>query len=214
MIVGVCGFIGSGKGEFSKTLVSDYGYQEMSFASTLKDVLAAVFHWDRALLEGTTPESRAWREVTDTWWANRLGIPEFTPRWAMQNIGTGLFRAQFNDSIWVYSLEKAIEHKGDRVCISDCRFANEIKMIQRLGGHLVRIKRGPDPEWYNTALAANTDPAQWIKCDSVSKMKSLGIHESEWKWVGVGEQTIISNDGTLAELKQATNHFLARLPPK
>ena len=213
MIIGVCGFIGSGKGEFSKILVNEHGYAEMSFASTLKDVLSAVFHWDRTLLEGTTPESRAWREVVDQWWATRLGIPEFTPRWAMQNIGTGLFRGKFNDSIWVYSLEKAIQDKGDRVCISDCRFANEIKMVEQLGGKLVRIRRGADPDWYSIAEAANTNQAQWIKCDSVSKMKALGVHDSEWKWVGVGNQTVIENDGDLTHLKNATNLFLGHLRP-
>jgi hypothetical protein len=44
-------------------------------------------------------------------------------------------------------------------------------------------------------------------------MKALGVHDSEWKWVGVGNQTVIDNDGDLNHLKNATNLFLGHLQP-
>ena len=51
------------------------GYQRISFAGVLKDACANIFGWDRVLLEGNTPESRAFREMPDEWWSKRLDIP-------------------------------------------------------------------------------------------------------------------------------------------
>ena len=60
MIIGVVGFIGSGKGTVADILQNDYGYQKISFADSLKDTVASVFSWPRELLEGDTDVSRMW----------------------------------------------------------------------------------------------------------------------------------------------------------
>ena len=80
MIVGFVGFIGSGKDTAADYLVNFHGYRRDSFANTLKDAVACVFGWDRTLLEGRTKEAREWREQVDLWWAERLGMPNLTPR--------------------------------------------------------------------------------------------------------------------------------------
>jgi uridine kinase len=54
MLIGVVGLIGSGKGTVSDRLVERHGYQKDSFAKSLKDAVASMFNWDRALLEGDT----------------------------------------------------------------------------------------------------------------------------------------------------------------
>jgi hypothetical protein len=61
-------------------------------------------------MEGTTEESREWRETIDEWWSDKLMIQHFTPRWAMQNIGTELFRQHFNTDIWIFALEKKLKN--------------------------------------------------------------------------------------------------------
>ena len=58
MIIGICGLIGCGKGTVGDILVDDYGFTKLSFADKLKDGVATVFNWDRAMLEGDTVESR------------------------------------------------------------------------------------------------------------------------------------------------------------
>ena len=69
MIIGITGLIASGKDTAADYLIRFHGFKKLSYAGTLKDTVAAVFGWDRELLEGTTQSSRAWREQVDEWWA-------------------------------------------------------------------------------------------------------------------------------------------------
>ena len=52
MIVGICGWIGSGKDTIADYLVNVHQFRRDSFASTLKSAVAEVFGWDREMLEG------------------------------------------------------------------------------------------------------------------------------------------------------------------
>ena len=99
MIIGFVGFIGSGKDTAADYLVNFHGFRRDSFANTLKDAVAAVFGWDRTLLEGRTSESREWRDQIDFWWSNRLG-KQVTPRWVLQYWGTEVLRNHFHDDFF------------------------------------------------------------------------------------------------------------------
>ena len=151
MIIGICGLIGAGKDTAADYLVNWHEFRRDSFASTLKDAVASVFNWDRELLEGRTKSAREWREQPDHWWADRLEIPQLTPRWVLQYWGTDVFRDHFHRDIWIASLENKLRKTEDNVVISDCRFANEVESIRRAGGRVIRIVRGPDPEWFELA---------------------------------------------------------------
>lgn len=201
MIIGICGFIGSGKDTAANYLVGWHGFRRDSFAGALKDAVAQVFGWDRELLEGLTTEARAWREQVDPWWAERLNMPTLTPRWVLQYWGTEVCRHGFHDDIWIASVENKIRKTKDNIVISDVRFPNEIKAIHNAGGIVVRIKRGDDPEWYDAAVSANAGPngnASWSI--SKSKLEKLKIHASETAWVGGDIDHIISNDTTIDDL--------------
>ena len=201
MIIGFVGFIGSGKDTAADYLVNFHGYRRDSFANTLKDAVANVFGWDRVLLEGRTAEARAWREEVDTWWAERLNMPNLTPRWVLQRWGTEVCRAGFHDDIWIASVENKMRKTTDNIVISDVRFPNEIKAIHNAGGKVIRVKRGDEPEWYDAAISANSGPegnATWSL--SRAKLSSLKIHASETAWVGGKIDITISNDGTIDEL--------------
>ena len=131
MIIGICGLIGSGKGTVADMLEKEHSFVKVSFADSLKDVVAAVFRWPREVLEGDTEESRAWREQVDTWWANKLKMPNLTPRWILQQWGTEVCRVGFHDDIWIASIERKLDSNINYV-IPDTRFPNEIDLIKKL----------------------------------------------------------------------------------
>lgn len=200
MIIGICGFIGSGKDTIADYLVNSHEFRRESFANTLKDAVSSVFGWDRTLLEGRTKEAREWREQSDVWWSERLG-KTITPRWVLQQWGTEVCRKSFHDDIWIASLENKLRNSKDHVVISDCRFPNEIKAIKNAGGVVVRVKRGDEPDWYDAAVSANKGPdgnATWSL--SRLKLEQLKIHASETAWVGTQFDHILTNNSTIDDL--------------
>jgi hypothetical protein len=197
-IIAFVGFKGSGKNTAAIPLI-DQGFKSFSFADGIKDCLASIFCWDRQMLEGITPESRVWREQVDPWWAEKLGIPNFSPRWAMMNFGTQLMREHFNKNIWLYNMERRIMMVGDNpVVMVDGRFANELEMARRYRARIIRIKRGSEPEWMEIARQANagSDHHQLFLDD-------LGVHESEYGWIGSPVDATIENDGSISDLHAA-----------
>ena len=201
MIIGVCGFIGSGKDTVADYLTNFHGFRRESFANSLKDAVAHVFGWDRTMLEGRTKQAREWREQVDPWWAERLSMPNLTPRWVLQYWGTEVCRRGFHDDIWIASLENKLRNSTDDVVISDCRFPNEIKSIKDAGGIVVRVYRGPEPEWYDAAVSMNKgDRGNMTWAISRSKIEQLGIHASETAWVGTKFDVVLDNNGTIDEL--------------
>lgn len=201
MIIGVCGFIGSGKDTIADYLTNFHGFRRESFANTLKDAVAQVFGWDRTMLEGRTKQAREWREQVDPWWAERLNMPNLTPRWVLQYWGTEVCRKAFHDDIWIASLENKLRNSTDDIVISDCRFPNEIKSIKDAGGIIIWVKRGELPEWYDAAVSMNRgDKGNMTWAISKDQIAKLGIHASETAWVGTKFDAVLSNDSSIDDL--------------
>jgi hypothetical protein len=198
-VIGILGHIGAGKNTVAQHLCT-LGCIQDSFATPLKDAVAAIFGWDRHLLEGTTEESRHFRETPDLYWSRKLDIHNFTPRLAMQYLGTDVLRKHFNEEIWVSSLEHRLfaAQTQKNIVISDARFRNELNMIVRNGGKLIWVRRGDLPEWYETALlATQNDPIGKRMMETQYK----NIHRSEWDWAGYPVDYEIHNDGSLESLQ-------------
>ncbi len=195
-IIGFVGWIGSGKGTASDIFVDKYSYNKLSFAGPVKDACSSIFGWDRDLLEGDTQTSREWREESDQYWSKVLGY-DFSPRKALQLIGTESGRNVFHKDIWVFSALAKCKTNRNYV-ISDCRFPNEIYKIRDMGGKVYWIRRGELPHWYQEALEIN----QKTNFDgSIQKLQSSDIHYSEWAWIGCEMDGIIENDGDLKDLE-------------
>lgn len=204
MIIGIVGFIGSGKGTVGTHLVENHGFATTSFANSLKDCIASVFRWPRALMEGDTQESREWRERPDPWWSKRFGRP-VTPRWAMQYMGTDVMRMHFNTNIWIWSVEKQILDHGENIVITDARFPNEVNLLRELGGKIIWVRRPELPDWYGAALAQN----QNLSYDMTQRYGH--IHSSEWAWVGCPIDRTVINCGTKEDLYAEADQCLKDL---
>jgi hypothetical protein len=199
MIIGIVGFAGSGKGTVGDILIRDYDFHRLSFADGVKDAVAVIFGWPRHLLEGDTSESRDFRETKDEWWSEKFGY-EVTPRFMMQKMGTEAGREVFHDQLWVHALaRKAEQYKN--VVIPDVRFPNEIEYIRNSGGFVIRVSRGKDPKWFETARTAN-------KTKDHSEMIKNNIHYSEWAWIGSTFDYQLPNNGSLIMLESDVKHML------
>jgi hypothetical protein len=211
MIIGVIGFIGSGKGTAADILVEKHGFVKLSFADAVKDATAAIFGWQRSLLEGDTDESRKFRETKDEWWSNKFDR-DFSPRLALQLMGTEAGRDVFHKDVWVYALERKMEMYKN-VVIADVRFPNEIEWMQSKGGFAVRVCRGADPEWYDCATLANkkAESHEQISRKLAAKdamVDRYKIHYSEWAWAGQIMDYQLDNNGSISMLEADIGHML------
>ncbi len=200
MIIGICGFQSSGKDSIAKFLIEQYGFQKLSFAGALKDVVSIMFVWPRTKLEGLTPEDREWRNVVDPWWAETLDIPQLTPRYILQHFGTDLFRKHFHQDIWVKIVEnklKQLTKEGINVVITDCRFENEINLITKYGGKIVKVYRDL-PHWFD----------DYRRGIDVEESKSL--HISELGWIRSHCDYELTNNGTLLDLYEKIKYIIKK----
>ena len=211
MIIGLTGFIGSGKDTVANMLC-DLGATQESFASPVKDVCASVFGWDRDLVEGDTIESRDFRETPDIFWTRKLGIDNFTPRLALQLIGTDIMRNHFNSDIWISSLEYRLRKNSNNIIvISDARFQNELNLIKSMGGKVLTVVRDELPEWHDIAVKANKGS---VPARHTMNTRYKSVHASEWSWVGFDFDQVLDNTGSLEDLEKQVHSFHSSLVDK
>ena len=203
MIVGLVGFIGAGKGTVADLLVERHNFFKESYANSLKDACSIIFGWNREMLEGSTPESRAWREAKDEWWSNKLGR-DFSPRLALQLMGTEAGRDVFHPDLWVHTVMRRCEQFPElNYVIADVRFPNEIKAIKNSGGKVIRVRRGDDPEWYNLARNCNLNNTPDIMQNAYPE-----VHYSEWAWIGSDYDIVMDNNCSLDELTARVDNLV------
>jgi hypothetical protein len=198
MLLGVLGFIGSGKGTVGDILSQEYGFEQISFATHLKDVASVLFGWNRELLEGDTNESRQFRQQPDNFWSEKFNKP-FTPRLALQLLGTESVRNVFHEDFWIHALENKLQKINNKnIVITDVRFKNEIDWMFSKSAILIEVRRGIKPTWYNLAAEANRGSKRAEKF----MLDESGVHESEWRWIGHNIHHVIDNDSDLDNLKE------------
>ncbi len=197
MIIGITGLISSGKGTVADILVNEHNFTKLSFADKLKDGVATIFGWDRAMLEGDTTESRNWRETGDVFWTRETGR-WITPRLVLQEFGTDCMRNGFYDGVWVSLVkQEIINNPQNNYIIPDVRFPNEIQIIKSLDGEIWNVRRGELPDWWGYAIQDNNNSDSTLMKDYHPE-----IHQSEWRWIEKDEQfdRIIQNDDTVKTL--------------
>lgn len=129
LLIGITGKKGVGKDTVADFLVDTYAYNKYAFADPLKRGCMEMFGLNYDQVYET-------KEVLDEYW----GI---TPRYILQTIGTDLVRENFDKNFWVLRLEKDIKKKilSNNIVISDVRFQNEVDMIRKYNGIIIKVER-------------------------------------------------------------------------
>lgn len=125
MIIGIAGYKGSGKDSIAEVLQTSFGFEKMSFAQPIKDLIHYTFGIDKAILSGDGGE-RIFREQP---------LPDWfylSPRDFMQKIGMA-FRNELHQDIWVKVLERDIKSSKRNIVIPDVRFKNELELVNKYG---------------------------------------------------------------------------------
>lgn len=130
VVIGLCGYAGSGKDEAAKGLTA-LGWERVSFADGIRTLAVKC---DPVLYDGRSDcLSSLAVEVEEVGWAKAKEIPGV--REFLQNLGTGA-REVLGESAWVSVAEEKIEDAMDEersVVITDVRFVNEIRAVYDAG---------------------------------------------------------------------------------
>lgn len=188
MIIGICGSAGSGKDTAADEIIrNNKSYKKIKLADRLKDTVSVLFDWDRNMLEGVTPESRKWRELVDIDLYKNTGI-KLSPRKALQIVGSDLIRDRLKSDFWAVIVKnEIIKHNLKNVVIADCRYPDEIEMIQSLGGKIIWINKETDwssiahrfAYYFNKRGILSKIKTKFYK----HKLNKLGIHPGEYMWM-------------------------------
>lgn len=209
-VIGCMGFAGSGKSTVANHLVQHHGFTKLSFAAALKDVVAALFHWDRVKLEGRTPEDRAWREIPDPFWSEKMGRP-WTPRWALQYVGTEVVRNTLHRDMWVNRVAVQLASLGPdaKVVFDDARFLNELATIRQFNGRLVVLDRPDVTTDHHRSL---WDAAFFAPVPPTTVVSHLHASETEWLTEPtLRHATVLKNTGDMPALYRLVDAWYASL---
>lgn len=167
ILIGLAGRAGSGKDTFADALYDHHAFVKTSFAAPLKLAAQAIFGFSSEQLN-----DRNLKEAVSDYWG-------FSPRQALQKLGTEGVRDVFGDSTWMkrWALTYHTMKDTDHIVVTDVRFNNEAEMIRSLGGTIIHIVRPSNPFGIGTA------------------------HRSEQGVNHVIGDLVVENDGTLKELQ-------------
>jgi len=175
MLVIFVGKIGSGKTD-AANILQKYGFVENTFAEPIKQFLLSIgFNYEEVY--GSQEEKL---KVNKFW---NVSGREF-----MQKFATDLMRNKLQEiipnmelggsTIWVRTMEKKIlNNLNKNIVIADGRFLDEIMLIKKYGGIVIKIVRPSINDKYNS------------------------VHESESYFDSIHPDYEILNDGTFEDLE-------------
>lgn len=184
MVIGISGFIGSGKDTIAAHLVNKHGFHRRGLADTLKEEVAERLE---PMLKAYAAEKWPDREWSSLLMHEMLYVNRTpTIRALLQCYGTEV-RRKDDDYYWVNQWFNWFDlYRYQNVVVPDIRFYNEVNMVRHIqDGLVVRVVRpghGGDSHASETTLAGYKD----------------------WDHV-------FQNDGTVEELNQAVDDWMASL---
>ena len=145
MIIGFTGRLQTGKTTAANVLVDQFGFQKLSFADPIRQMMADVdpiVHPDGLMSYNDAVDMFGYDQA-------KKDFPEI--RRLMQSIGVSA-RERIGPDVWVDALVRSLPgadgvfNTNPNVVIDDVRFQNEAEMIRDFGGRLFRIERPGLPQ--------------------------------------------------------------------
>lgn len=126
MIIGLAGGKGCGKSTVAKIIAKRYDYEQISFATPIKDMLRVLGLGDAELYDPVIKE---------------IPLDEYgkSPRELLQLLGTEFGRHMIDGSIWITALKKQLNPQKNYV-IDDVRFDNEALFVRERGA-VIHVQR-------------------------------------------------------------------------
>lgn len=172
-IIGISGFMRSGKDSVAKLLVDGFGYQRVCFADALRKVALDINPYISldGWVGGASFQPRLYSDLL-----NELGyekakeVPDF--RRYLQRLGTEGIRGNFGEDAWVDIAKRTIQELpvDTKIVMPDVRFPNEAQAVKDLGGVVWRTERpgfdgGPHP---SEAMVLKITPDRILRASSLA----------------------------------------------
>lgn len=166
-LIGLTGKAGTGKDTFAGFLNKHLSFEPYSFAGPLKDACCGLFGWTRHQID----HDREFKEAVDPRWG-------FSPRRAMQLMGTEYGRQMLRDDLWIHMAKIRLdETRKEGLLVTDVRFENEATWIRENGGLLIHLER---PGLQSVAAHASEAGVEFVEGDMVvvnsGSMDALQVH--------------------------------------
>lgn len=182
-IIGVSGKIGSGKDAVGDYL-KKYGFRTENLAANVRRVCS--------ILTGVSYETLLHRESKGIrLYDNTMSMGEL-----FQIIGNGL-REIVDEDVWLDSLFNNLK-STDLIVITDVRYPNEVKEIERRGGVVIRINGDPIGIRESIRTGKSSDKRDL----NAPSETSLDSHEFNY---------VIENNGTLEDLHRKVDNIIKGL---
>ena len=139
MLIGLTGYAGSGKDEVAKSLRLRVGAFNMGMSDALHE-MATVLNPILQRADGSL------FEYNDLVWAHGYTKAKEEPavREYLQKLGTEAVREIIDENAWVWAAERKFVPmlaEGKHVAVTGIRYPQEVNMIKRHAGIIVRVER-------------------------------------------------------------------------
>ena len=163
-----------------------------NFADPLKYICMNLFGlgWNQCFGSDKDKNSKIdlkWKDLP------RAGMKKgnLTAREFMQYFGTDVCR-KIKPDIWTQAcISRVQSEQSELSVIGDCRFENEVDIIKRAGGKVVRLTRQISKDSHSSETALNKDKFSWDNFDLIIDNQNMSIGETheclldniqKWGW--------------------------------
>ena len=141
-----------------------------NFADPLKTLCIDILGLNYDQCYGTDAQKN---EIVNCYWDNH----QLTAREALQIVGTDIFR-RMQENVWAESTVRRINRdKPDIAIIGDCRFPNEVDVVKKAGGMVIKLTRNPHNSSHDSETALDPNRYDQSKFDMVLNNESISIEQ-------------------------------------